>query len=413
MLETEICIVGAGPGGAATALRLSYLGIPCILLDKAVFPRDKICGDAVSSKVTTLLNRLDPAILQRFLELPVQTDIWGIRFFAPNRQIIDIPFKADYTRNAKEAPGYVAKRVDFDHFLVSEVRNRPNITFLEGTAATAYTALEKGYHIETDAGPIQASLLIVADGAHSAFSRKVAGLEKDPAHHAAAVRAYYRNVTGFNKEEFIEMHFLKSLCPGYFWIFPLPNGWANVGIGMRTDVVKKKGFQLTKILEEIIRSDPGISPRFQEAERMSAFQGYGLPLGSKVRPISGDHFMLVGDAAHLIDPLTGEGIGNAFYSGFIAAEHAAECLKERDFSASFMKAYDQRVQRVLGSEMQLSYRMQKAGFSPRLLNILASIISGNRKILDFFSNMYTDFQLREQLVKPWFWVRMLLKKRVQ
>ena len=189
MLETEICIVGAGPGGAATALRLSYLGIPCILLDKAVFPRDKICGDAVSSKVTTLLNRLDPAILQRFLELPVQTDIWGIRFFAPNRHIIDIPFKADYTRNAKEAPGYVAKRVDFDHFLVSEVRNRPNITFLEGTAATAYTALEKGYHIETDAGPIQASLLIVADGAHSAFSRKVAGLEKDPAHHAAAVRA--------------------------------------------------------------------------------------------------------------------------------------------------------------------------------------------------------------------------------
>ncbi len=410
MLETEICIVGAGPGGAATALRLSYMEIPCILLDKAVFPRDKICGDAISGKVTTLLNRLDPAILQRFLERPVQTDIWGIRFFAPNRKIVDVPFQPGYLRDAKAAPGYVSKRMDFDQFLIEEIRNRPNITFLEGTAATSYTLQEQGYHIQTGAGLIQASLLILADGAHSAFSRKVAGLEKDPAHHAAAVRAYYRNVNGFNEEGFIEMHFLKSLCPGYFWIFPLPNGWANVGVGMRTDIVKKKGLQLARVLEETILSDPGISHRFREAERMGPFQGYGLPLGSRVLPISGDHFMLVGDAAHLIDPLTGEGIGNAFYSGFIAAEHAAECLKKRDFSAMFMKAYDQRVQRVLGSEMHLSYRMQKAGFYPILLNTLASIISGNRKILDFFSKMYTDFQLREQLVRPWFWIRMVFKK---
>ena len=66
MIQADVCIVGAGPGGAATALKLSYLGIPSILIDKATFPRDKVCGDAISGKVTTLMSRLDPDMLKRF-----------------------------------------------------------------------------------------------------------------------------------------------------------------------------------------------------------------------------------------------------------------------------------------------------------------------------------------------------------
>ena len=85
-------------------------------------------------------------------------------------------------------------------------------------------------------------------------------------------------------------------------------------------------------------------------------------LDQKSVKLSGDHYMLVGDAAHLIDPLTGEGIGNAFYSGFIAAEQAIECLKANNFSTTFLTAYDKRIRRVLGSEMKLSYRIQRAFF---------------------------------------------------
>lgn len=411
MHETDICIIGAGPGGAATALRLSYMDITCLLLDKATFPRDKICGDAISGKVTTLLNRLDPQILYRFLENPIQHDIWGIRFVAPNHKAVDVPFQFAGGRQTHYAPGYVSKRLDFDQFLVEEVRRRANITFWEGTGARAYQRTENGFRIETDAGPVQTRLLLVADGAQSAFSRHVAGLDKDPGHHAGAVRAYYRNVDGFKEGGFIEMHFLKELCPGYFWIFPLPGGWANIGVGMRTDVIKKKKVNLNKVLEDVVLRHPVISQRFRNAERIGEIRGYGLPLGSKVRPISGDHYMLIGDAGHLIDPLTGEGIGNAMYSGFIAAELAAQCISQNNFSAAFLKAYDQRVQRVLGSEMQLSYRMQRAGAYPALLNFLAWVISGNQRIIRYFSGMYTDFQLREQLVRPWFWIKMLMGKK--
>ncbi|MCI5081990.1 MAG: geranylgeranyl reductase family protein [Saprospiraceae bacterium] len=411
MIKADVCIVGAGPGGAATALKLSYLGIPCILIDKADFPRDKVCGDAISGKVTTLLNRLDPAIMQRFNEESTQIDVWGIRFVAPNMKELDIPFKPNYVKDVKSAPGYVSKRMDFDNFLIEEVKKRDNIDFRPNTEVTSMTRSERGYQVKDKSGALEvdARLLIVANGAYSAFSRKQAGLEKDPKHYAAAVRAYYKNVSGLSANNFIELHFVKSITPGYFWIFPLPNGEVNVGLGMRSDILSKRKVNLKKSFQQIIEEHPRFRERFKNAEPISKLEGYGLPLGSKRRIISGDHFMLVGDAGHLVDPLTGEGIGNAFYSGFIAAEQAEKCLQEQNFSASYLQAYDVRVARVLGSEMRLSYRLQRMLMYPRIVNLIANIIASNKKIINVISGMYNDFDLREQLVKPIFWVKMWFK----
>lgn len=412
MLHTDVCILGAGPGGAATALRLSYLGIPCVLIDKGTFPRDKVCGDAISGKVTTLINRLDPAMMERFHDLGKQVDVWGIRFVAPNRKALDLPFTPNYVREEKQAPGYVARRMDFDNFLIEEVRRRPDITFLEGIEVRDFQRTAAGYELIDRSGvhPISCKLFIDASGAHSPFSRRHAGLPVEQAHHAAALRAYYRGVTNMPEDNFIELRFLKELTPGYFWVFPLPNGEANVGLGMRTDVMKRKKINLRETMEQVIREHPDIAPRFRHAERIGSAHGYGLPLGSKKRTLSGDHYMLVGDAAHLIDPLTGEGIGNAFYSGFIAAEQAEKCLQANDFSAAFLTDYDVRVQRVLGEEMRLTYQLQQMARYPVIVNVIANIIASNKKVIDYISAMYTDFSLREQLVKPWFWVKMLLRR---
>ncbi|NET33631.1 MAG: geranylgeranyl reductase family protein [Cyanothece sp. SIO1E1] len=410
MLHTDIFILGAGPGGVATALKLSYLGIPCVIADKAVFPRDKVCGDAISGKVTTLLNRLDPEILARFHASPFHVDVWGIRFLAPNESMLDIPFKSQQDRSVQNAPGYVCRRMDFDNFLIDELKQRKDVQFFENTAVTKYERQGDHWMLSNDDGSFQVKtkLLIVADGAYSRFARQIGGLEKDNAHYAAAVRAYYSNVKDLSQEGFIELHFIKSIIPGYFWVFPLPNGGANVGLGMRSDIVAKKQVNLKESLAEIIANHPKIAPRFAEAELEGKVIGYGLPLGSKKRVISGDGYMLVGDAGHLVDPMTGEGIGNAFYSGFIAAEQAQACLKEKNFSAEFLQAYDVRVARVLGSEMKLSYRLQKFISFPWVANAMGYIISRNQKTIKVLSNMYTDFSLREQLAKPLFWLKMYL-----
>lgn len=413
MIQTKVCIIGAGPGGVATALKLSYLGIESVLIDKAVFPRDKVCGDAVSGKVTTLLNRLDPDILERFAGQPTHTDVWGITFVVPNGKALNIPFQPNYVRDKKNAPGYICKRMDFDHFMVEEVRRRDNIRFFEGQSVEQYSRVSEGWSVKSEDNSleVEAQILIVANGAHSSFTRKIAGIEKDNAHHAGAVRAYYKNVGDLQKDNFIELHFLKELTPGYFWVFPLPDGHANVGLGMRSDFISKRSLNLKKSFFEIVENHPAFKERFKNAEMVGKLEGYGLPLGSKSREISGDHFMLVGDAGHLIDPLTGEGIGHAFYSGFIAAEQARDCLVGNDFSAEFMKAYDVRVARVLGSEMKLSYRLQQLMRVVPVVNFLGSVIAGNQRFLEVLSRMYNDFDLRGQLVKPFFWVKMLLGKK--
>ncbi len=399
-MDYPVGIIGAGPAGAAAALRLSYLGMPCLLVDKAIFPREKVCGGAISGKVTTLLHRLNPRILARFRALPQQQGVWGIRFVAPNGIPIDIRFPAGGELPADCPPGFVCPRFIFDDFLLQEVRRRASIRLVTGLEIRRPVYLPgRGWHLpEAD---LKVGLLFDASGACSAFSRAQAGLRRHPRHYAVSVRAYCRNLTDCPPNGFLELHFLRALLPGYLWVFPLPGGRANAGIGIRADVLKKKRLKLRREFTELLASHP----RFRTARLEGSVQGYGLPLGSRRLPISGPRYMLLGDAAQLIDPLTGEGIGNAMYSGFIAAEQAAECFRQQRFDADFMKAYDQRIARVLGTEMKLSTRLQRAGRYPALLNAVADLLNSRPETTGQLSAMYTDLEQRKALASPAFWIQ--------
>ena len=155
-----------------------------------------------------------------------------------------------------------------------------------------------------------------------------------------------------------------------------------------------------------------IRDRFKDAELIGDIKGFGLPLGSKKRIISGDHYMLVGDAGHLIDPLTGEGIGNAIYSGVIAADHAEKCLEANDFSAKFMLGYDTRIQRVLGRELRISYNFQKIMKFPRVVNFMVRCVENNSFVKNFLNEIYADSEMEWQkhMTSPKFWYKFIFQK---
>ena len=409
MIETDICVIGAGPGGAATALKLDQLGISCVLVDKAKFPRDKICGDALSGKVITILDRIDPSIMKRFKASAYPIDVWGVKFVAPNQKEMPLSFWSSESNRKNETPGYVAKRIDFDNFLIEEVRSKNRIQFFEGIKIDNFKRIENGFLISNKSGDfvVKCKLLIDSSGAHSSFARNVAGISLEPRHYAAAIRAYYDNVVGFENGNLIELHFVKDFLPGYFWIFPLPGGKANVGVGMLTSEVSKRKVNLKERMFEIIERNPNFRERFKNATMEGEVKGFGLPLGSKKRKLSGDKYMLVGDAACLIDPMTGEGIGNAIYSGAIAAEQAKHCLESDDFSESYLQAYDQRVYRVMGKELEISSYFQKTLFFPSLFNFIASKTSKNKHLQEILSCAFMDLDLRGKLRNPFFWIRLI------
>lgn len=286
MIRTKVCIIGAGPGGTTAALQLNKEGIDCVVVDKAVFPRDKVCGDGLSGKVLTCLKRIDPAVAERLRQKSFKLNSWGVSFVSPNRRELEVGYRPDFdpeNEKHKLAPiGYVSKRIDFDHFLVEEIKQCPRVKFFEGINIKDYRLEQDGYFVTDGKGfEVKADLLIIANGAHSAFTKKVANIQMEPKHYLAGLRAYYTGVTGMQQDGFIELHFLKGLLPGYFWIFPLPNGEANVGLGMLSETVHKKKINLKKELLKIIETDPVIKERFKNARLEGSIDGYGLPLGSK------------------------------------------------------------------------------------------------------------------------------------
>ncbi len=186
------------------------------------------------------------------------------------------------------------------------------------------------------------------------------------------------------------------------------DGRANVGLGLRSDVVKSRGVDLKALLGQLIVEQPQLRDRFAEATMEGSIQGMGLPLASKRYPLSGDGYMLVGDAGHLIDPFTGEGISHAMISGVYAADIAAAALSEKDLSAARLRAYDQRVWKRLGKELAISTRLQQMANQAWLFDFVVDRANKNPALADTISSMFTDLDLRERLKKPGFYMDLLL-----
>jgi flavin-dependent dehydrogenase len=212
----------------------------------------------------------------------------------------------------------------------------------------------------------------------------------DPAYHCAAVRAYFTGVTGLDKNTF-EFHYVPKYPNGYFWVFPSEGDNANIGFGMLTEDITHQKIKLRDVLLEIIELNPKLKERFKNAKPLGDIKGWSIPFGYGNHAISGNRFMLVGDAASVADPLSGEGIGQAIVTGRIAAFQAKECFAKNDFSSQKLLEYDKAVDEKWGTKIRKRrYWSEVIAKHQWILDLAVKLLRSN----NFISNLTKQFIMK-------------------
>jgi len=403
----DLIIAGAGPAGCTLALNLASSGLNIAVVEKETFPRKKICGDALSGKVLNILKRLPEPIYRDFLDNVEKEPSLGIRFVAPNLKELDLPFVSN-TITGHESPGYICRRDKFDEFLFKKLGNYRNITVFQDTKISGISINKDFALITTDKGELRSKLVAGADGVHSVV-RSLISRVIPKSRYCVGIRSYYRNVTGLHPDNFIELLFLRELLPGYLWIFKGTDGLANVGLGMLQQQIVRKKINLSRLFLDLIKNHPYLVPRFCDSLPAGKPEAHSLPLGTFSMKRSGDRFLLLGDAAFLVDPFSGEGIGNAMSSGECASQVIRNCFLKNSFSELDLSEYDRKLQNRLGKELRVSTILQKLSHSPGLFNMVINKARNNKDIKELLSGMYTNESLRIKLTKPSFYLGLILR----
>jgi len=406
--EFDIVIIGAGPAGSSTALNLADTGLNIAIVDSCTFPRPKVCGDALSGSVLQTLKKFPGNIAEEFQKFEPKLKSTGVRFISPNLTILDLPLTTE-TDKTIDNPGYLCKRIHFDNFLFKHLEDHSNIVIYQNFKINNIIRNNRKIIVKSNDSEVNARMLIGADGANSIVSKSLANNRIHKEHFSSSVMAYFENVSGFHPENYIELHFLKELLPGYFWIFPMQNNTANVGLGCLSSKVIKKKLNLKNIFNDVISKHPEISLRFKSASRISDLQGKSIPLGSMKKQISGERFILCGDAAGLVNPFTSEGISYAMRSGIMASQQIRKCFDKNDFSEKFMQEYDRNINNKFQEEFRINYKIQKLSSYPWLFNFVVNKINHNPELKDLFISMYNSMDVRSLLTKPSFYFRILFK----
>ena len=342
--DADVVVVGAGPGGSATAYWAAAAGLNVLLLDKASFPRDKVCGDGLTPRAVAELVRMGVTLHEE--------DGWirnrGLRVHGGGHTI-ELPWPE---MSSYPSYGLAKRRSGLDQLLVEHAR-AAGAKVLERTAVTGPLLDERtgrvvGVRAKGEDGlelVVRASVVVAADGVSSRLATALGRSTRPDRPMGVAVRTYFRSP--LHDDEWMTSYLelwdgepgASNLMPGYGWIFPLGDGTVNVGLGSVSSTNAATKVDYRDLFATWMANCP---PEwgFTKDNQDGPVRGAALPMGFNRGPLYGNGVMLVGDAAGMVSPFNGEGIAYALAAGRVAAEAVAQGLargsaagRERAFAA--------------------------------------------------------------------------------
>jgi menaquinone-9 beta-reductase len=349
-VEAEVLVVGAGPAGIAAAFECRRLGLSVLVAEKAQFPRDKTCGDGLT---TGALRRLEALGLD-VRALPSYAAVTETVLVSPTGREVVVPLPA------AGAYAGVVPRVELDAALAAHAR----AAGVEIRELAALDELRIGPEVVdarlADGTAVRARWIIAADGQFSRVRRLLgegaAGRDLGTWH---AFRQYFGDVDDRRLWVLFERDFL----PGYAWVFPVGGGRANVGFGVLRDDLD--GAPAGKVLAAQWRTlvdRPSVRRALGSAARAEG-QPRAWPIPATYDParLAGSCALYVGDAAGVVDPMTGEGIAQALETGQLAASAIASSPAD---GPAVAERYRRAVDASLGRDLRFASALQRVLRSP-------------------------------------------------